>query len=124
MIPQPNKQEIDLLLQSDVDQLIEQLGLRAAVVSRDLPKSAELTPAIVSKDVVAMGIKDNLKELGRRVLRRWERSAYEILCGADPDDAKSRNDLKNALNLGEAATIGALSAAMIGMGLMPALAPV
>lgn len=119
-----NDPEIQRLLQSDVDQLTEQLGMRIAVATRDFAKAAELYPKNVAADVLTMGIKDDLKELGKRVVRRWERSAYEIMCDADPDDTKARNDLKSALGLGEAAAIGALSTALIGIGLMPALAPV
>lgn len=121
----PNEEnEIKLLLQSNEDQLLEQLGLKAAVVTRRLEQSSELYPKIVASDVTAMGIKDDLKLLGRQILKRWERSAYDIVCGGMPEDDKARSELKNALGLGEAAAIGALSTALIGVGLMPALAPV
>jgi hypothetical protein len=124
MTSQPNQTEIQAFLQSDENQLLEQLGMRAAVATRDLKKSAELNPTIVADDVIAMGIKDDLKDLGKRILRRWERSAYDVFCGHDPDDAKVQNEVKKALGMGEVATIGVLSAALIGIGLMPALAPV
>lgn len=119
-----NDQEIKLLLQSEEDQLLEQLGMRAAVATRDFKKSAELNPTIVADDVIAMGIKDDLKDLGKRILRRWERSGYELLCGGKPDDAKTRNEFKNALGMGEVAAITAITTALIGIGLMPALAPI
>jgi len=124
MTSQLKETEIQTLLQSDENQLLEQLGMRAAVATHSLKKSAELNPKIVAEDVIAMGIKDDLKDLGKRILRRWERSAYDLLCGHDPDDAKVQNEIKNALNIGEVATMGALTAALISIGLMPALAPV
>lgn len=119
-----NEAEIELLLQSNEKQLLEQLGMHAAVVTRDLTKAGELHPNIVAADVKMMGIKDDLKALGTRVLRRWNRSAYDLLCGTDPDDAATQQEIKKALGLGEAAVIGALATALVGIGLMPALAPI
>jgi hypothetical protein len=119
-----DENEIKLLMQSNEDQLLEQLGLRTAVVTRRLEQSSELFPKIVASDVTSMGIKDDLKLLGRQILKRWERSAYDIVCGGMPEDDKARLELTKALGLGEAAAIGALSTALIGVGLMPALAPV
>lgn len=117
-------QQIRRLLQSDEDQLLEQLGMRSATVTRDLKRSAEIQLELGPVDLETMGIKDDMKELGKRILRRWSRSAYELTCGSDPDDAKTRADLEKALGIGEAAAIGVLSGALIGIGLMPALAPV
>jgi hypothetical protein len=124
MTTQLNDTEIKLLLQSDVDQLLEQLGMRTAVVTSHLEKSGELNPKITSSDVTAMGIKDDLRELGEKILKRWERSAFDIMCGSDANDLKARNEIKGAIGLGEAAVIGVLSTGLIGIGLMPALAPV
>ena len=121
---QLSQQELRDLAEADEDQLLEQLGMRGAVSARDFEKSAQLQPALSGADVTAMGIKDDLKVLGQRILRRWNRSAYEVICGDDPDDAKAREDVKKAIGLGDAAVIGAGSYALIGIGLMPALAPV
>jgi hypothetical protein len=117
-------QEIQKLIQSDENQLLEQLGMRSVVVNRDLKKSAEVELNLSTADIRAMGIKDDMKDLGNRILRRWNRSAYDLACGGDPDDAKTRDDLERALGLGEAAAIGVLTGALIGIGLMVALAPV
>jgi len=119
-----SEQEIKDLLESDEEQLLNQLGLRAAAASRDFQKSAELHPKITAEEVVAMDLKGDLKSLGRRLVRRWNRSAYDVVCGDDPDDTQAREGVKNALGLGDAAAIGALTAALIGIGMMPALAPV
>lgn len=118
------EQEVQRLLQSDEGQLLELLGMRAAVVTRDLPRSAEIQPNVAAADVKTMGIKDDMKELGGRILKRWNRAAWELVCGDDPDDAKTRGDFKAALGVGEAAAIGALTAGLISIGLMAALAPV
>ncbi len=118
------EQEVQRLLQSDESQLLELLGMRAAVVTRDLPKSALVQPNIAAADVATMGIKDDMKVLGRRILRRWNRSAFDLVCGEDPDDAKTRGEFKLALGVSEAAAIGALTAGLISIGLMAALAPV
>ena len=124
MTQTPTEDQIAKLLQSDESQLLEQLGMRSALVTRDLSRSAELQPSVAMQDVLAMGVKDDMKELGRRILKRWNRSAYDLECGNDPDDAKTRTELTSALGLGEAAAIGALTTALIGIGLMAALAHV
>ena len=124
MIQPVTDQQIRQLLQSDEDQLLEQLGMRSAVATRDLKKSADVELDLSSADLKAMGIKDDMNDLGKRILRRWNRSAYELACGGDPDDAKTRADLEKALGIGEAAAIGVLTGALIGVGLMAALAPV
>ena len=98
--------------------------MRSAVVTRDLKKSADMQLDLSPADLRAMGIKDDMKDLGKRILRRWNRSAYELACGGDPDDAKTRADIEKALGIGEAAAIGVLIGALIGVGLMAALAPV
>jgi hypothetical protein len=117
-------QQIQSLLQSDEGQLLEQLGMRATVVTTDLKRSADPQVDLSAAEIKAMGAKDNMKALGKRILRRWNRSAYEIACGGDPDDAKTRADLQTALGIGEAAAIGVLATALIHVGLMVALAPV
>jgi hypothetical protein len=116
-------QQISELLQSDVDQLLEQLGMRSAVVSRDVTRSADFQLSVKAADIAAMGIKDDMKVLGGKIVRRWNRSAYELACGTDPDDSRSREDLQKALGIGEGAAIAALTAGLIGIGLMAALAP-
>jgi hypothetical protein len=119
-----SQQNIDELLKIDEDQLLEELGMRSAVASRDLAKSAELRPAITMSDVQAMGIKDDMKALGARILKVWNKSAYQVVCGGDPEDAKARDSIMHSLGLGEGAAIAAISAALIGVGMMAALAPV
>jgi len=116
-------QQISELLQSDEDQLLEQLGMRSAVVSRDVTRSADFQLSVKAADIAAMGIKDDMKVVGGKIVRRWNRSAYELACGTDPDDSRSREDLQKALGIGEGAAIAALTAGLIGIGLMAALAP-
>jgi hypothetical protein len=116
-----SEQEIKDLLEFDEDQLVAQLGMRAAAAAQDFRKSAELAPAIATNEAAAMG---DLQALGLRILRRWNRSAFDVVCGDDPDDNPTREKMRNALGLGDAAAIGTLSAALIGMGMMPALGPV
>jgi hypothetical protein len=71
-----------------------------------------------------MGTQEELKKLGRRILKRWNQSAYQLACGDDPEDTKTRTELRSALGVSKAAAIGVITSALIGVGLMPALAPV
>jgi hypothetical protein len=119
-----SEQDIQKLLQSDEDQLLAQLGMRTVVATRDLKRSGDPKLSLAPEEMATMGITDDMKALGSRIFRRWNRSAYELACGADADDEKTRSELRKALGIGEAAAIGVLTGALISVGLMAALAPV
>ena len=112
------------LVGSDEDQLLAQLGMRALAATGDLSQSAHFAPDLRGVAPDKMGAQEELKKLGKRILKRWNESAYQLACGNDPEDDKARSDVRSALGLGKAAAIGALATGLIGLGLMPALAPV
>jgi hypothetical protein len=114
------------LIQLDEAQLLDQLGSRAAVIQRDAFRSEELhlDELPEDEDLVALGIGTDMKAFGGRVLRRWNRSAYEILCGDNPSDAGTRAKLKNAIGLGDIATAGVLTTVLLNIGLSLELAPI
>jgi len=111
------------LLRLDENRLLEQLGARSVAAASAPAMGIPMTPPSgPSADM--LGVKDDMKELGSRILRRWNRVAYELACGSDPDDATTRQELENALKIGDAAAIGVLSTALIGIGLSALVAPV
>jgi hypothetical protein len=69
-----------------------------------------------------MGLIDNLKSLGRKIATTWSRQLHAIVCGEADQDSKDREKILTALNMGEAAVIGAVAAALIGLSLPAALA--
>jgi hypothetical protein len=124
MTHQPVDTVVQGLLDSDEDQLLAQLGMRSLAALGDLSQSALYAPDLGGVAPDKMGAQDELKKLGKRILKRWNQSAYQLVCGDEPDDAKTRKEVQSALGLGKAAAAGVITSALIGVGLMPALAPV
>lgn len=111
------------LLQSDENQLLEELGMRTAAIAKDISKAGSFEPQVVY-DAADMGPKDMLRKAGNRIFSRWNKEAYKLLCGKDPDDSKQRTELTNAIGLGDVAVAAALTSALVYIGAAPALAAI
>jgi hypothetical protein len=112
------------LLQSDVDQLYEQLGMRAKTMAADLSAAGQLDPT-VRHDERTMGALDSVKRFGQRIFRRWNREAYELMCGKSADDAQDRERLVKATGIGDVAVASVLTGLLVSsFGLAPAIAAV
>jgi hypothetical protein len=115
---------ISELMDAEDDQLFTELGIRACAMERDPNVAGSFTPN-AAFDGTSMGPLDTVKELGQRLFKRWNVEAYKLLCGDNPDDEKTRDEIKSALSLGDAAFGAALASALIStFGLAPALAAV
>jgi hypothetical protein len=108
------------LLRFDESRLLEQLGVRSLAAAA-APAILDVPPG---PSAGTLGAKEDMKELGARILRRWNRVAYDLACGNDPDDAEMRTELEQALHVSEAAAIGVLSGGLITIGLSALIAPV
>lgn len=76
----------------------------------------------VKYDSDLMGPLDDLREVSRSIINRWNKELYLLVCantGTGPDDRKA---LLNSLNLGETAIIAAVVAALMGLGVGGAFA--
>jgi hypothetical protein len=111
------------LLQSDEEQLFEELGMRTQAIAQDITKAGSFEPQVVYTEA-EMGLKETLGKIGRRLFRRWNREAYELLCGADADDQGQRKELAGAIGVGDVAVAAALTSALVYLGAAPALAAV
>ena len=111
------------LLQSDEGQLLEVLGMRAEAITQDITKAGSFEPQVVYNEA-AMGAKDVLRDVGSRIFRRWNKEAYKLMCGKDPDDSKQRTELTKAIGLGDVAVATALTSALIYIGAAPAIATI
>ena len=111
------------LLQSDEQQLFEELGMRTQAITRDITKAGSFEPQI-SYAEAEMGLKETLGRIGRRLFRRWNREAYKLLCGDDPDDKEQRTELASAIGISDVAAATALTSALIYLGAAPALAAI
>jgi hypothetical protein len=116
-----SEKQAQQLLRLDENKLLEQLGVRSVAAAAAPPTTLESPSGPVGG---TLGIREDMKELGARILRRWNRVAYELACGNDPDDAAMRSELEQALHVSEAAAIGVLSGGLITIGLSALIAPV
>ena len=115
---------IEQLLESDEDQLLEELGLRATALQTSPELAGRFTPDI-AYDGTQMGALDTLRELGGRIFRRWEKESYGLVCGATDEDSTDRAKLAGAFGVGGAAVAALITAQLVtAFGLAPAIAAV
>jgi hypothetical protein len=115
---------IQKLLQSDEDQLYEEIGIRMTAMSEDSLDIADFDPEITI-EVAEMGPLEDLQELGRRVMQRWNKSAHELVCGTSDEDSKDRSTLLEAFGVGEIAAGAALATLLVShLAITPAIASV
>ena len=96
------------------------LGMRAKAIERDpaLKDNPDFEPQYEAK---TMGALDDIKALGRRILHRWNKELYGVVCGSGPGD-QNRKAVLDALNLGETAVVAAVASVLLSMGAAAALA--
>ena len=111
------------LLGADENTLLEQLGIRARAYESRSPQVMQLE-ANIAHDVAVMGPMDELRKIGSRLLARWSRELFKVMCGDAKDDAKDRESLLKAVGLGDVAVAGAITAFLGSLGVAPALAVV
>ncbi len=110
----------------DEDALVLLVGLRAKAIEKDptLSDNLDFEPKY---DSTTMGALDSVKALGRKVLDRWNTELYGLVCANKKGDERERAAILNALNLGQAAVIGAVAGALITLAvpapIAAALAP-
>lgn len=114
---------VEALLEADEVELLEKAGIRVKAIERDPGVASSFDPEVIYAEA-QMGALDDVRALGRRIFKRWNREAYTLMCGADPDDADSRKQLRAALGLGDVAVAAALTSVLVSLGLAPALGTV
>jgi len=117
-------QAVEKLIHADEDTLLEMLGLRLRATQSRQADVMDYNPSLVH-DAQLMGPLDDLRELGGRIFRRWNRELFKVLCGGSDEDGKDRDSLLEALGLGDGALGAALATVLIGsFGVAPAVATV
>lgn len=106
------------------------LEVRLGVLQNMIDKNASLAERADVEPVyleTTMGGLDDVKALGRRILRRWNKELYGIVCGGTAANQTDRTAILGALSVSEAAVIAAVAAALIGLAvpapIAAALAP-
>ena len=117
-----SEEAVGRLLQSTEGQLYEQLGIRAKALAADPSIAGNFEPN-VAYDGIAMGPLDDVRELGQRLFRRWNREAYNLVCGSGVDEASDRQKLLDAFGGGDVAVGAALAGLFVAyLGMAPAVA--
>jgi hypothetical protein len=114
------------LLTKDEAALLLEIGLREKAIDVD-PAAANDPNLQVVYDSTHMGLLDDIKSLGLRIMSRWNKELYGLVCPAKSpagnDDAKKlRDKLLGALNLDEAALIAAVVPGLMFLGAPAAIA--
>lgn len=97
------------------------LGMIEKEIERD-PAAKETAFLEPKYEGTAMGPLDDLKRLGLRILKRWNKELNQLVCGGKSDDSKDRQAILNSLGLGEAAMIAAVAGALLSLGVFAPLA--
>jgi hypothetical protein len=109
------------LLLADDDSLLEQLGIYVKANVARQAAVVEYAPTI-THDEKMMGPLDDVRALGRRVLARWNRELFQVMCGSAAGDQKERESLLKAIGVSDVAIASALTALLVTWGVAAAIA--
>jgi len=117
------KEAGDELLELDEEELEFLLGVRVKAIEEDPQIQGFFQPNVSYAD--RFGPRDSLGRIGKRMVDKLHMQAYTFVCGADPEDEKSRQDILNAFKISSGAAVAALAATLVsGLGLAAAVAGV
>lgn len=115
---------VEKLLIAEEEQLYEKLGIRMKAIAQTPIKGASFEPEVVY-DSAQMGLKEDVREFGRRLFQRWNTEAYKLICGSDTKDKEDRKEVVKAFGVGDVAVGTALATLLVThFGLVPALSSV
>lgn len=105
----------------DESALAVEIGLRQKLLESD-PGTAD-NPNIVVVYGTHMGLIGDVKALGCRILTRWNKELYGVVCTRDKaDDVEIKTNILQALSFDEAALISAVAPALVCLGAPAAIA--
>jgi hypothetical protein len=113
---------VSVLLEADVNQLLEQLGLRSQLVESNLDATARVLPGVL--DVDELVSREDLRELGKRIFSEMSVAAWHLVCGSDAADTNDRRAFLQSFAQGPVAISAYLTVALIAVGIAPLFAPV
>jgi hypothetical protein len=115
------KSAVGELLGSDEDALFTELGARVQAINTDASLAADF-----GLDAIPLeGAKEVLRDIGRRLFKRWNAEAYKLVCGVSTDDALAREEIAKSVGLGGVALGATIAGALVSsFGLAPAIAAV
>jgi hypothetical protein len=109
------------LSRKDDEALALEIGLRDKLITSD-PKLGDQADLAVSYGT-HMGLIEDVKALGWRILARWNRELYRVVCSSTKkEDQELRVKLFAALDINEAALIAVVAPAIVWLGAPVAIA--
>ncbi len=117
------ERSIASLIEYDEESLIKQVAMRAEATKVDPAIAGSYDPT-VTYDFEHAGIADDLRDLGGRILRRWERELYGVVCGTSQEDAEDRANILSKIGADDAVLGAAVASVLIGLGVSAAVAAV
>jgi hypothetical protein len=97
---------------NDYDALVAIVGRRELAAEKGLAASIATEEAY---DFTIEGM-DEAKALGLKVLGRWNRELYQLVCPTAGATDKDRQALVDSLNLGEVAVVGTVAGLILTLG--------
>lgn len=106
--------------QFDEQALLVVLGKQEKAIAKDstLASDPTLDPEY---DSTHMGVTDDLKSIGKRVMSRWNRELHQLVCRKESNE--TREELIKALNLSEAAAVAAVASMLLAIAPAAVAAP-
>lgn len=103
----PNDAVFKELTNADTATLYAKLGAYASTFPKD-PARFSAVGNTVTMDVPFAGPLDEAIDLGKRILKRWNKVMYDLVCGDGDDvDPEARKTILDAVKVGSPATIAA-----------------
>jgi hypothetical protein len=87
------------LSKADTDSLYARLGA-SAVAFPNNPAQFAAPNAAITLDVSTAGPLDDVVLLGKRILKRWNKAIYDLVCGTYGVDPQAKKTIMDALKLG------------------------
>ena len=97
------------------------IGMRYRAV-KEIPALKDNVEFEPEYEAQTMGPLDDIKAVGRKILNRWNKELYSLVCNKKGDDQKDRKAILDSLSLSETAVIGAVATTLLTLGVAAAIA--
>jgi len=112
------------LLQSDEDQLYEELAIRQKAILKDPALAGSFSPA-AAYNAALMGPMDDLRNFGKIFFSRLNRDCYDLICGGAGADNQEREKVAKAFGIGKTEVAAAIAGVIVAhFAIAPAIAAV
>jgi hypothetical protein len=107
----------------DEEALAFEIGVRSKRIEADPGAADNPNLVVIYGAHLGMGAIDDIKALGWRILGRWNKEVYGVVCSSQKaEDQEMRKKILGALSLDEAALIAVIAPTLIWLGAPAAIA--